>query len=117
TTAYGAYTLKLQGGMAGTALGFGWGAGVAFAQNNVAEATYGAALVNAGVQRALFGGLSAGASVMNADIWTGSNKVNGEDVSAPLTLQGGLAYTRPVKTGRGLAHVLGTRVRLSAAAD
>jgi hypothetical protein len=120
TTAYGAYTLKLQGGLAGNNLGFGWGAGLAFAQNSVAEATYGAALVNAGLQRAFRGGLSglsAGASVMNADLWTGSNKPAGEPVSAPLTLQGGLAYTRALKTGSGLGHMLGTSVRLSAAAD
>jgi hypothetical protein len=109
TTAYDAYTLKLQAGLAGQALGFAYGVSLAYAQNNVAEATYSAGLLNAGLWRDLGAGLSAGASVMNADFWTASSKPDGEKPSAPLILQGGVGYVRPLRPGMRAAVALDVR--------
>jgi hypothetical protein len=103
TTAYDAFTLKVQAGLAGQAIGFDYGVSAAYAQNNVAEASYSAGLLNAGLRRNLGHGLSAGASVMNADFWTATSKPDGEKPVAPLTLQAGLGYVRPLRSGMRLA--------------
>jgi hypothetical protein len=103
TTAYDAYTLKLQAGLAGKALGFAYGVSAAYAQNNIAEATYSAGLLNGGLWRDLGHGVSAGAAVMNADFWTASSKPDGEKPAAPLILQAGLGYVRPLRPGMRLA--------------
>jgi hypothetical protein len=116
TTAYDAFTLKVQAGLAGQALGFAYGASLAYAQNNVAEATYAAGLLNLGLWREVGYGFAAGASVMNADFWTASSKSGGEKPVAPLILQGGLGYTRDYKAGGGLARV-GSGVRVAGALD
>ncbi|MCD6024540.1 MAG: hypothetical protein K0Q91_1456 [Fibrobacteria bacterium] len=109
TTSYDAYTLKLQAGLAGKALGFAYGVSAAYAQNNIAEATYSAGLVNAGLWRELRWGLSAGASVMNADFWTGSSKSNGEKPAAPAIFQAGLGYVRPLRPGMRVAAAVDAR--------
>jgi hypothetical protein len=109
TTAYDAYTLKLQAGLAGTAMGFAYGASAAYAQNNIAEATYSAALLNAGLHRDLGRGFSAGASAMNVDFWTSSSKSNGEKPAAPAIFQAGLGYVRPLRPGMRVAAAVDAR--------
>ena len=93
TAGYGAHTLKLQAGIAGTVFGFAYGVSTAFAQNNIADVDYGTGLLNAGIQRALPWGLSAGLSVINADYWT-SSAVDGSILFPPTSIQAGLAYAR-----------------------
>lgn len=93
TAAYGAHLIKLQGGATGRFAGFDLGAGVAFVQNNIADQTYGAGLLNLGARRDLLNGFSAGLSVMNADFWT-SKALDGSSLIAPTILQAGAAYTR-----------------------
>ena len=109
TTAYDAYTLKLQAGLAGKALGFAYGVSAAYAQNNVAEATYSAGLLNAGLYRDLGHGLSAGASMMNADFWTATSKKGGEKPIPPVIFQGGLGYVRPLRPGMQIAAAVDAR--------
>ncbi len=109
TTSYDAFTLKVQAGLAGQALGFAYGVSAAYAQNNIAEATYSAALVNAGLWRDLGYGLSAGAAVMNADFWTASSKPGGEKPLPPVIFQAGLGYVRPLRPGMRVAAALDAR--------
>jgi hypothetical protein len=93
TAGYGAHTLKLQAGTAGHAWGFAFGASLAYAQNNIADATYDAGLINLGLWRGLPFGLAAGVSLMNADLWSSTARDGGK-VFLPATLQAGLAYSR-----------------------
>jgi hypothetical protein len=109
TTAYDAYTLKLQAGLAGQAVGFSYGVSAAYAQNNVAEATYSAALLNAGLWRDVGHGFSVGASMMTADFWTASSKPDGEKPVAPVTFQAGLGYVRPLRPGMRIAGAIDVR--------
>ena len=109
TTAYDAYTLKLQAGLAGQLWGFAYGVSAAYAQNNIAEATYSAGLVNAGLWRDLGHGVSAGASVMNADFWTASSKPGGEKPVPPTIFQAGLGYARPIRPGMRAAVAVDAR--------
>ncbi len=110
TTPYEAHTLKLQAGLAGHNFGFDWGGSAAFARNNIADATYSAMLVNAGVRRDLAYGLSAGASMMNAALWAGETEESGETVEPPLTWQVGVGYTRDLRPGSRIAVAVDARL-------
>jgi len=93
TAAYGAHLIKLQTGVAGSLAGFDYGASVAIAENNIADQTYGAGLLNLGLWRGLSGGFAAGVSLMNVDFWT-SKAADGTSIIAPVTIQAGAAYSR-----------------------
>lgn len=109
TTAYKAHTLKLQAGLAGHDFGFDWGGSAAYARNNIADVSYSAYLANAGLRRDLPMGLSAGASVTNATLWAAQTRETGETVEAPLILQAGLGYTRPLRPGSRVAFAIDAR--------
>jgi hypothetical protein len=114
TTPYQAHTIKLQAGLAGSRLGFDWGAGAAWARNNVADASYSALLMNAGLRRGLaakglLSGFSAGAAVMNLPLWAGESQSAAEPVEPPTILQAGLGYTRALRADTRLALVLDAR--------
>ncbi len=109
TTPYDAYTMKAQAGLAGNDFGFAWGASAAYALNNIANATYAAGLVNAGLWREIGNGLSVGASVMNLDFWTSSTEEAGERVDAPTSWQAGIGYQRPLRQGSRVAFALDAR--------
>ncbi len=110
TTPYEAHTLKLQAGMAGTNFGFEWGGSAAFARNNIADATYSAMLVNAGVRRDFSHGLSAGLSMMNAPLWAGETRESGETVELPTTWQAGVGYGRALRPGSRIALAVDARL-------
>ncbi len=93
TASYGAHTLKLQVGTAGYEWGFAYGVSAAFAQNNVADATYDAGLFNLGLWRDLDHGVSAGFSMTNLGFGT-SKAQDGSRIIPPTTVQAGLAYSR-----------------------
>ena len=95
TTAYGAHTLKFQAGTAGKLTGFAYGASMAYAQNNVADVTYSAGLLNAGLWYELPAGFSAGFSLLNADFWT-SNAQDGSPIIPPTSVQAGVSYSRNI---------------------
>ncbi len=106
TGAYGAYTLKLQGGLAGFFWGTAYGVSMAYAQNTIAEGNYATGMVNAGLQRNLPWGFAVGAAVVNADFWT-SAALDGSQVFPPTSIQAGVSLTRD----------LSPRLRVSLAAD
>ncbi len=110
TTAYNAHTLKLQAGTAGKFKGIAYGVSVAYAQNNVADATYDAWLFNLGMQRDLIAGFAIGASVLNADIWT-SDARNGDKIIPPVTFQGGVSYSRSLPYHTRMAVAVDARKR------
>lgn len=110
TTPYEAHTLKLQGGLAGRNFGLDWGGSAAYARNNIADATYSALLVNAGVRRDLPWGLSAGASVVNAPLWAGRTEETRETVELPVTWQAGLGYARVLRPGSRVSVALDARL-------
>lgn len=114
TTPYQAHTIKLQAGLAGSRLGFDWGAGAAWARNNIADATYSALLMNAGLRRDLAASgplkdVAAGAAVMNLPLWAGESQSASEPVEPPVILQAGLAYTRALRADTRLAVALDVR--------
>ena len=109
TTAYDAYTYKVQAGLAGTEFGFAYGASLAYAQNNIAEASYSAALLNLGLYRDLGHGVSVGGSMMNADFYTGTSKPGGEKPLPPVIFQAGLGYVRPLRPGMRVAAAMDVR--------
>ena len=110
TAGYGAHSLKLQLGTAGSLFGFNYGVSTSFAQNNIADATYGAGLLNMGLQRQLPKGFSAGLSLMNADYWT-SKAQDGSAIIAPTILQGGLSYSRSLPASILMSVALDARKR------
>jgi hypothetical protein len=94
TSDYGAHTLKAQAGLAGGFHRLMWGATVGFANNNIANASYSSAMVNAGARYAVLPGLMAGLSVVNADFWDSKAKEEGNrDPFPPTAAQAGLSYT------------------------
>lgn len=114
TTPYQAHTIKLQAALAGTHMGFEWGAGAAWARNNVADATYSALLVNGGLRRefpatGLLKGVSVGASAMNVPFWAGESQSASEPVEPPVILQAGLAWVRALRADTRLALALDAR--------
>jgi hypothetical protein len=109
TTPYEAHTLKLQAGMAGRNYGLDWGGSAAYARNNIADLTYSAFLLNAGLRRDLPMGLSAGGAVMNLSVWADKTKETGETVEPPLILQAGLGYAREIRAGSRVVLALDAR--------
>jgi hypothetical protein len=108
TADYGAHTLKAQAGLAGGFHRLMWGATVGFANNNIANASYSSAMVNAGARYPVLPGLMAGLSVVNADFWGSKAKdANYRDPFSPTAVQAGLSYT----------HALGAGLEGSAAVD
>jgi hypothetical protein len=110
TTPYEAHTLKLQAGLAGNDYGFDWGGSAAYARNNIADASYSALLINAGLRRGLPMGASAGVSVMNAGLWAAKTKETGETVKPPMTWQAGVAYGREIRAGSRVNVALDARL-------
>lgn len=110
TTPYEAHTLKLQGGLAGTNFGFDWGGSAAYARNNIADVTYAALVVNAGVRKGFSHGVSAGLSVMNAPVWADQTRESGETVEPPTTWQAGLGYERDLRPGSRFALAVDARL-------
>ncbi len=108
TTAYGAHTLKAQAGVAGIFRTLSWGGTVNFASNNISEANYATAMINAGLRYQVIAGLYAGLSALNADFWSSRAKFEGNPAPFPPTaIQAGLAYT----------HTFGAEFTASVAAD
>jgi hypothetical protein len=103
TTPYGAHTLKLQTGLAGSDFGLDWGASAAYARNNVADASYSAMLANVGARRALPWGLAAGASATNVTMWSGHSRSATEKAEPPAILRAGIAWTRDLRPGSSVA--------------
>ncbi len=103
TTPYGAHTLKLQSGLAGSDFGIDWGASLAYARNNIADASYSAGLANFGARRDLPFGLSAGASATNVAFWSGRSRSALEDAEPAAILRAGLGWTRDLRPGSRLA--------------
>ncbi len=103
TTPYGAHTLKGQAGLAGTDFGFDWGASLAYARNNIADASYSAGLANLGVRRDLPWNLSVGAAATNLAFWTGRSHSALEDARPAAILRAGLGWTRDLRPGSRLA--------------
>jgi hypothetical protein len=99
TTPYSAHTLKLQAGLAATRLGIDWGGSLAYARNNVADASYSAALANVGARRALPFALSAGASATNVTLWSGRSHSATENAEPAAILRAGLGWTRDLRPG------------------
>jgi hypothetical protein len=112
TTDYGAHTLKAQAGVAGAFRDLSWGATLNFASNNIAEANYATAMVNAGARYRILTGLHAGLSVINADFWGSQAKIAGNrDPFPPTALQAGLAYAHAVGSGLTAAVAVDARTR------
>ena len=110
TAPYGAHTLKLQSGMAGTYGALDWGATLNYAQNSVASANYGTAMLNGGLRDRLLPGLYAGLSVINFDFWRSKARMAGNaDPFPPTAVQAGLAYRRPL--GRSFTGALAVDAR------
>ncbi len=108
TTAYGAHSFKAQAGVAGMLLDISWGLTVNFATNNIANANYSSALINAGLRYQIISGLYAGLSAVNADFWTSTALVAGNaDPFPPTALQAGLSY----------AHAIGSQFKAALALD
>jgi hypothetical protein len=103
TTPYDAHTLKLQAGMAGGNFGIDWGGSLAYARNNVADASYSAALLNVGARRALPWGLAAGAAATNVAFWSGRSRSAMENAEPAATLRGGIAWTRDLRPGSSVS--------------
>ncbi|HEX2613252.1 MAG TPA: hypothetical protein VHO02_06650 [Fibrobacteria bacterium] len=103
TTPYAAHTLKLQAGMAGGNFGVDWGGSLAYARNNVADASYSAALLNVGARRALPWGLAAGAAATNVSLWSGRSRSAMENAEPASILRGGLAWTRDLRPGSSVS--------------
>lgn len=108
TSPYGAHSLKLQAGGAGRWGALDWGATFNYAGNSIASANYATAMVNLGARYAVLPGLTAGASVINADFWaSGAKDENNRDPFPPTAAQAGLAYS----------HALGADWRAAVAVD
>lgn len=103
TTPYGAHTLKLQAGLAGAVLGVDWGGSLGYAQNNVADASYSAALANVGLRRALPWNLSAGVAATNVSLWSGRSRSATENAEPPAILRAGLGWTRDLRPGSSVS--------------
>ena len=115
TTDYSAHTLKAQAGAAGTWQRLQWGATVGYANNNIANASYSAAMVSVGARYQVLEavpGLMAGASAVNADFWTTAAKdaANGNPFP-PTSLQAGLAYTRALPAELSASVAVDARTR------
>jgi hypothetical protein len=112
TTAYGAHTLKVQAGAAGVYRKLHWGATLNFASNNLAEANYATAMINAGLRYRIMGGLQAGLSALNADFWGSKAQITGNrDPFPPTAVQAGLAYTQALGTGFTASLAVDARTR------
>ena len=95
TSAYGAHSMKLQAGLAGSFGKVMWGATVNYAGNGIASANYTTGMINLGLRYELLPGLMAGASAVNADFYDSKAMVAGNpDPFPPTAVQAGLAYTR-----------------------
>ncbi|MDB5102642.1 MAG: hypothetical protein JWP91_331 [Fibrobacteres bacterium] len=112
TSDYGAHTLKAQGGVAGRFNDLQWGVTLNFANNSIANASYSAAMINAGARYPILPGLVAGASAVNADFWTTKAKdANNRDPFPPTALQAGLAYSHGIGAGLEASAAVDARTR------
>jgi hypothetical protein len=112
TAPYGAHTLKGQAGVAGKLQALSWGVTVNYAENSIASANYGSAMINAGARYAVLPGLHAGLSLINADFWgSKAQDASNPDPFPPTALQAGLSYARPVGAGVTAAVAVDARTR------
>jgi hypothetical protein len=112
TTPYGAHTLKGQGGVAGRLRDFTWGATVNYAENGIAGANYGSAMINLGARYLVLPGLHAGLSLVNADFWDSKSKdASFADPFPPTAIQAGLSYARALGAGLAAAVAVDARTR------
>ena len=112
TSAYGAHTLKAQGGMAGKYRELAWGVTLGYAQNNIASANYSTAMINAGARYRILPGFHAGLSAVNAGFWESRALEEGnQDPFPPAALQAGLSYVHAAGRDFQVAVALDARVR------
>jgi hypothetical protein len=112
TSAYGAHTWKAQIGYATTWHGLKMGLALGFAQNHIAEASYETALANVGLRYALWRGLTVGAAVTQADIWSSDAYFDGNaSPFPPTTVQAGLAYQQSLFKDWSAALAVDARTR------
>jgi hypothetical protein len=112
TSAYGAHTWKAQAGYATALKGLKLGVALGFAQNHIAEASYATALANVGLQYAVWRGLSVGAAVTHADLWTSDAYFDGNaSPFPPTTMQAGIAYRQTIPKGWTAALAVDARTR------